>query len=78
MKEKFRRFIHSNYTYLFVGICLALSGVSELMEDTFKDFLGFHLRLHHGVILMGLFQILNAISGIMSGQQYMMERPEDR
>ena len=77
MKKKDNRFvriIHSDYTNLIMGILLVLCGLFELFQDTVHNILGIRIGAHHGIIIFGLFQVVNALIAIVQGHQYMFEK----
>ena len=76
-RSLFERVIMSQYTSLVMGVLLIVTGVFELFEDTFKDILGFKIGAHHGIIIFGLFQALHALTTIVEGHRYVLERKED-
>jgi len=73
-RNLFERVIMSQYTSLAMGVLLIVTGVFELFEDTFKDIFGFEVHAHHGIIIFGLFQALHALTTIVEGHRYVIER----
>lgn len=73
-------FVESPVTNLVKGLILLLIGLSDASHTLIDDVHGRHLRVGHGLILIGLFGILGAlpelIEGAEAGQRYIDLRQE--
>ena len=64
--RRIRSFVDDPTTNLVKGLLLMLIGISEA-SDTFRDDLMHgHLRVGHGLIIIGLFSILEALPHFIS------------
>ncbi len=71
------RVIRSRYMHLFMGIVLLVTGLCEVFQDLTKDVFGVRIRVHHGIIIYGLYQIINALISIIQGHQYILSDEND-
>jgi len=68
------RIIQSRYTNIGMGMVLVFTGLFEMFHDVLTDFFGVSVRLHHGIILYGLYQVINSVIAIIQGHQYVLDK----
>ncbi len=56
-----KAFVENPITNLVKGVVLMLIGLSEASETFRDDLLHHHLRVGHGMVIIGLFSILTAL-----------------
>jgi hypothetical protein len=73
-------FVENPLTNLVKGVLLLLIGLSEASKTLVEDVTHGHLRVGHGLIIIGLFGILDAlphvIEGVEAGKRYIDLRDE--
>jgi hypothetical protein len=73
-------FVENPVTDLVKGVLLLLIGLSEASRTLMEDVAHKHLRVGHGLIIIGIFGILGAlphlIEGMESGGRYLDRRGE--
>jgi hypothetical protein len=73
--QKVRRFVEHPITRLAVGLILFLSGFAEAYRSFGADLSQLQIGAHHGVMLLGLFNMIasipDIIEGVGSGAQYL-------
>ena len=75
MRESiFVRVVFSRYTNLVMGLVLVLTGIFELFHDVLTDFFGVSIRVHHGIILYGLYQVIQSLVAVIQGHQYVLDK----
>jgi len=55
-----------------MGVVLVITGVCEMFQDLSQDIIGVRIRLHHGIIIYGVYQITSALISIIQGHQYIL------
>ena len=68
----FVRIVRSRYTHLFMGVVLVITGLCEIFQDVTQDMFGIKIRVHHGIIIYGIYQIITAFISIIQGHQYIL------
>lgn len=68
--DKLRQFIENPYTNLIVGLILFFTGLSDAWNTFHDDLSHFHIRVHHGIMIYGLFSVVKTIPDIVSSLQY--------
>lgn len=58
--ERIKKFVKRPTVQLLSGVVLMVSSASQIMDDVKAD-RALHLGAHHGVLLMGLIQILSVL-----------------
>jgi hypothetical protein len=73
-------FAENPATNLVKGIMLILIGFSEASKTLREDIMDGHLRVGHGLILLGFFSILDTVprflEGVDAGQRYLVVRQQ--
>jgi uncharacterized membrane protein HdeD (DUF308 family) len=72
-----KSFVEHPVTKLAVGLVLMCSGLSEVVEEFSEDFSNLRLGVHHGVVVLGIMQILSAIVDLLEGLTVGLEGVED-
>lgn len=67
ISKSLRRFLKNPKTSLVIGIILLFCGVMEGVETVFEKVIGLHIKMHHGVMLFAIAQILLAFVHIIDG-----------
>ena len=62
-----KAFVENPFTNLVKGIVLVLIGVSEASKTLMDDLAHKQLRVGHGLIIIGLFSVLDSLPHIISG-----------
>jgi hypothetical protein len=80
MARRIKAFVENPITNLVKGSILLLIGLSETSHTLLDDITHRHLRIGHGLIIIGLFGILDAfphfIEGLEASQRYQELRNE--
>jgi hypothetical protein len=75
-----KSFVENPVTNLVKGIALLLIGLSDVSHTLRDDITHGHVRLGHGLMIIGLFGILDAfphlLGGLKAGEQFMEYRQE--
>lgn len=66
-KNHLRKITHSPYLLLMSGIVLFISSGYEIWKDFSEASNGIHLGVHHGIFILSLIQILQAVPDIIEG-----------
>jgi len=61
-----KRFIKLPATQFAVGVVLVISSTMEVIDD-FRESRVFHIGAHHGVLLLGLMQMLSVLPDLVEG-----------
>jgi hypothetical protein len=71
-------------THLLVGLILIVTGALEAYDHIAEESRGFRVAAHHGIIILGLFQVLQSLPHLIEGLERWFqafekgERPETR
>jgi hypothetical protein len=69
-----KRFVENPFTNLVKGLALLVIGLSEASHTLLDDITHRHLRVGHGLIILGFFSVLGAlphlIDGLEASQRY--------
>ncbi|MFO0908157.1 MAG: hypothetical protein U0794_07325 [Isosphaeraceae bacterium] len=84
--ERLRAFVDNPITLLLRGLALFVIGMSEAWGSIQDDLMKGHLRVGHGLILIGLFNMLDALphflesldAGILLLESRNESKPQDR
>src|SRR5262245_1111076 len=71
--ERVKRFVRSPLTQLIVAIILIVTSVIEASETFMQDFYSFKLRASHGLLVVGIVQVLAAIPDLIEGLERYLE-----
>jgi hypothetical protein len=74
MTNLLRTFVQSPYVNLVVALILFSSGLVEGWDSLKEDIVALNLRVHHGVVLYGLFNTLKSLPDIVEGLAKMSTR----
>lgn len=61
------------YAHLFLGGVVLASGIAEAYEAVADDLSSARLRGHHGIILIGIWQLSRAVGEIIESFDYLNE-----
>ena len=64
MLKRIERFVESPYVNLVIGAILFLSAVSEVGDVLCDDILRLNFRVHHGIMIYGVFMALQSIPNL--------------
>jgi len=67
LSRNLKAFVDSPVTNLVKGIALLFIGLSEASHSLFEDVAHLHLRVGHGLVIIGVFSILDALPHIIDG-----------
>jgi hypothetical protein len=74
VSRRIRAFVDNPVTNLVKGLILLLIGLSEASHTLRDDITHRHLRVGHGLVIIGLFSVLGAlphlIDGLEAGERY--------
>jgi hypothetical protein len=80
--RRIQSFVDNPITNLVKGLALLLIGLSDASHSFREDLAHGHVRVGHGLIIIGLFSILGAlphlIEGLAAGGRYLEARDEKR
>jgi hypothetical protein len=65
--RKIKSFVENPVTCLVEGFLLSLIGISDATRTFQDDITHFHVRVGHGLILIGFFSILRALPYLIEG-----------
>ncbi len=71
--EKLRSFSESKYLKLTVGLILLGSGLHEAWETLAEDLSNLNVGAHHGVMVLGVFHILQTLPDIIVGLKHVKD-----
>ena len=54
-------------THLLVGLILILTGLAETFHSLTEEGRAFRVAAHHGIIILGVFQVLQCLPHIFEG-----------
>jgi hypothetical protein len=70
MLNVIKKILESPYTNLLMGVILFICGLSEALEVLSEDLEHFSLRVHHGIMVFGLFTILKTFPDIFESLEH--------
>jgi hypothetical protein len=59
-----RSFVENPYTNLIIGMILFGSGLSEAWNTLHNDIVHMNIKVHHGVMIFGIFSMLKTLPDI--------------
>jgi hypothetical protein len=74
MVERLKHFVANPYVNLAVAVVFFMTGLAEGWDSFQEDMAGFHVRVHHGVMLYGFFNMLKPLPDIFEGLEKMNQR----
>jgi len=78
MVERLKHFVANPYVNLAVAVVFFMTGLAEGWDSFQDDMAGFHVRVHHGVMLYGFFNMLKPLPDIFEGVEKMNQRAFNR
>ncbi|OQY49077.1 MAG: hypothetical protein DRR08_06315 [Candidatus Parabeggiatoa sp. nov. 2] len=66
-----KKFVESPSVNIIIGIILLLTGLSEAWETLSEDIMNGNFGAHHGVIIFGLFKVLESLSDMFEGLEHL-------
>ena len=73
MKKWIRVIAGNSYLYTFLGVIVALTGLLKIAETLQDDFVNCKFRSGHGVVLIGVWHLLQSLSEIIEASDYLDE-----
>ena len=70
--------IYNPYFRLTLGLLVFTIGMIEAWDTFVKDIMDANLKLHHGVMLIGITQILDALPNIITGLDYVASHDQNK
>ena len=61
--------IYNPYLRLTIGLLVFAIGMVQAWDTFVEDILSANIKLHHGLMLIGITQILDALPNIISGHR---------
>jgi len=61
MLKKIKDFVENPYVNLLIGAILFLSAISEVGDALYDDISNLNVRVHHGVMIYGIFMAIRSI-----------------
>ena len=73
-KYYLRAVLYSPYIQFVVGLIMFFSSFAGQQGTLYTDLLEFKLKIHHGVNLMGLWQILQSLPNLWDSVTWMLNK----
>lgn len=67
MNNIIKRIVTDHHTVVFIGIMLIIMGLISLSENLFENLFGIKFDIAYGFIMLGIFNILMALTFIIMG-----------
>jgi hypothetical protein len=64
MIKKIESFVENPYVNLLIGVLLFLSAISDAGDILYEDILHVNVRVHHGIMIYGIFMALQSIPNL--------------
>ena len=77
-RSAIRRVVLSPWLQLVVGLIMFGSSIAGQQGTLYSDLISFRIRVHHGVNLMGLWQILQALPNLWDSVTWIFSRSLDK
>jgi hypothetical protein len=71
--RRFRAVMDHPGTHLVVGLILIVTGALEAHDHFTDESRGFRVAAHHGIIVLGLFQVLQCLPHVIAGLEKWFE-----
>ena len=71
--ERIKRFVRHPLTQLIVAIILIITSLIEASETFIQDLYNFKLRASHGLLVVGIMQVLAAVPDLVEGLERYLE-----
>ena len=75
--ERVKRFVRHPLTQLIVAIILIVTSLIEASETFVDDLYNFKLRASHGLLVVGIVQVLAAIPDLIEGVERYLETADE-
>lgn len=62
-----KRIVQDHHTVAFVGVMFIIMGLINFNDHFFEKLLGFDVKIGHGFILMGIFNVLLSLVFLING-----------
>lgn len=62
-----RKIVRDHHTIMFVGIMFIIMGLINLNDHLLENLVGIKIKIGHGLILMGVFNVLLSITFLING-----------
>ena len=72
------KFVRSPFVTMAVGILLVLIGIFETTETAMEKLFHFHLNVGHGVLIVGVFNVLHSIVIFIEGLENISVASEEQ
>ena len=73
-KHWLRRIVKNPWLQLVVGLVMLMSSFAGQQGTLYTDLINFKFRIHHGVNLMGFWQILQALPNLWDSVTWMLSK----
>jgi hypothetical protein len=67
MTKKIKGFVENPYVNLLIGAIMFLSAISEIGDVLYEDISNLNVRVHHGIMIYGVFLALKSIPDLFEG-----------
>lgn len=61
------RIADSPYVNLFAGLLLIIASLLEATDTVLEQIIGVDMRLYHGILILGLFQVARSLIDLLAG-----------
>lgn len=65
--NQIRRIVRDHHTVMFVGIMFIIMGLINLNDHLLENLIGIEIKVGHGLVLMGVFNVLLSITFLING-----------
>ena len=73
-KQTLRKIVKNPYLQTVVGLIMLFSSFEGQQGTLYSDLVQFNLRIHHGVNLMGLWQIAQALPNLWDSVAWILNK----
>ena len=74
--KRLRAVVQHPYLELITGLVLVSTALADTVDSIVQDLMHGHLRVHHGVIILGLVHTIKALSALLSAMILLSESEE--
>lgn len=75
---RLQMFVQHPLTQLCVGLILFGTGMTEIVDDLISTRQSFKIGVHHGVVVLGLMQVLQNIPPLIDGLERWLDSVEKK
>ena len=72
--ERFKKVVKSPLLQFAVGIIMLFSSLAGQQGSLYADLMNFNMRVHHGMHLMGIWQILQALPNLWDSATWLLSK----